>query len=459
LTAGLLAAAPAAAQNELLLPLPADRPLELGTAWDSDERGKVGDEGCVVFAEPDRREGGTPIWTLLTLSRAGGRLVLGVYASAIQASEGMREAHLDDASRRLANSDRTGFRDLCGDGFVAARAWGEQYVAEIEIDADDVHSADAVLETGVWSEPEPFQRAVEALIGRFGATARELPDGSRSRAVPVEPSLALRRALELPSHVSRETARPILAAVRSYPESAMAGMAIDVDPTLGWGDAARHVFLYDRLSAGTSAAFRASEMRKAIARPERAARASASREPIILSDRLPGGAETSSQPQAPESAPLPAAVSSPSEEAVPAAAAPSEGTPAARAGEPVRLERVAALVYADPEGLTVFATTHAPPGVYAERVKQRHYWVPGVAEATPQVREALARAPRAVPTRGTTVVLAEVGSTEVVMTDARPTNGVHVEQAGERHAWIAGVSEPDAAELAALAAAVAADTR
>jgi hypothetical protein len=109
-----------------------------------------------------------------------------------------------------------------------------------------------------------------------------------------------------------------------------------------------------------------------------------------------------------------------------------------------------------PDGLAgtpVFATTPAPPGVYSEKVKQRVYWVPGVAAPGPDVREALARAAAAAPARGTTIVVAEVAGSAVVLTDVAPAGGVHAVPAGALHAWIAGVSEPTPAQREALAAA------
>jgi hypothetical protein len=419
----LLAAAGVRAEDDVLAPIDPDEPVKLGAAWDSDARSVVGDEGCIRFEEPDRREGGVPTWTLLTLSRVGERLLLGLYASAPVATEGMLEAKVEDASRRLAGSDREGFRDLCGDGFVAARAWGAQYVAEIEIDPDDVTRASAVLEAGVWTDPEEFRSAVEAVIGRFGATARELPGGRRARAKEIAPAEALRKALELPEHVTAETARPYLAMIRPYPDSSLVGLAIEIDPTLGWGDAARYVFLHDQFSQGaTSAAVRAAEMRKAVVKRDPASA------PVRASAPAPAGMAPAEAPARP----------------APVAAAPAEG--------PVRLERVAALVFSDPSGVPVYATTHAPPGVYAEQVKQRAYWLPGVAQPTDDEREALGRAAKAAPTRGTTVVFAEVGATPVVLTDVAPAGGVYATRAGSRHAWIAGVREPDAAQRKALAA-------
>ncbi|HSJ98452.1 MAG TPA: hypothetical protein VLC53_15355, partial [Myxococcota bacterium] len=138
---------------------------------------------------------------------------------------------------------------------------------------------------------------------------------------------------------------------------------------------------------------------------------------------------------------------------------PLEAPPAAVAAPappaaPARRRRMAALVYEDAAGGTpVFATTEAPPGVYAEKVKQRVYWVPGVAAASAPVREALARAAAGAPTRGTTIIVAELADTAVVLTDVAPAAGVHAEPSGALSAWIAGVGDPTPAQREALAAA------
>jgi hypothetical protein len=113
---------------------------------------------------------------------------------------------------------------------------------------------------------------------------------------------------------------------------------------------------------------------------------------------------------------------------------------------------VAALVFGS-GGAAVYATTQPPPGVYAERVKERAYWVPGASEGTADVRAVLASAAASPPVRGTTILVAEVGSTGVVLTDAPPISGVYVERAGELRAWIAGVDRPSPAQRQALEAA------
>ena len=75
------------------------------------------------------------------------------------------------------------------------------------------------------------------------------------------------------------------------------------------------------------------------------------------------------------------------------------------------------------------------------------------------MKRAIDKARAAPPARGATVVVAEVGAITVVMTDAAPAAGTHSEAAGERRAWIAGVAAPNAAERAALAAAIEAAAR
>ncbi len=142
---------------------------------------------------------------------------------------------------------------------------------------------------------------------------------------------------------------------------------------------------------------------------------------------------------------------------------PALPPPAAPAPEPgvaaPKLQSQPALVFGAAGELPVYATTHAPGGVYAERVRQREYWVPGADAATPAVKRAIERARAEAPARGTTVVFAEVGSATVVMTDAAPAGATHSEAAGERRAWIAGVVTPTAAQRAAIAAAIEAEVR
>ncbi|HEY8495011.1 MAG TPA: hypothetical protein VIN04_14060 [Myxococcota bacterium] len=465
----LAVAAPALGQESpsRLVPLDPAAALPLGTAWDEDAARPVDEQGaCMEGAGSERHDGGPTTWTLVVLSRAGGRLLVGVHVARTLASEALAEARIPDAARRLGQRDPDAFRALCGDAFVAARALGGQYVGEIEFGPEAARAASARLRTGVWTDPAPFRAALEALIALPGARARELPSGRRAEARSIAPSELAARALAFPDTVDEATARPFLARVLRYPEHAFAGTAIAIDPTLGWGDAARAVFLA-HAEAGplTSAAARAAEMRKAVVRrrpgdPRRAQALAAHDEPVVLSAESlapagepPRSAATSAPRAAVESvvasrAERPATAGS-TRDAPPAAVAEPAAPPA-----PIERRRMAALVYAAPAGETpVFATTEAPPGVYAEKVKQRVYWVPGVATPTEAVRAALARAAASTPERGTTIVVARTAQAAVVLTDVAPASGIHSEPAGALHAWIAGVQEPTPAQREALAAA------
>ena len=85
------------------------------------------------------------------------------------------------------------------------------------------------------------------------------------------------------------------------------------------------------------------------------------------------------------------------------------------------------------------------------------YWVPGAAQGTAAVKNAIhAAAAGNAPARGTTIQSAASG---VVMTDVAPVAGVYSERAGELHAWIAGVATPSPAQREALAAAIRARDR
>ncbi len=428
LLAMLVVVRAASAQDGSLLPLGPDDSLELGMAWDREDNRPIGESGtCVLVRETERHEGGPTTYSLVVLSRAGGQLQLGVHVGRTIASEGMRGARIADAARRLAGQDRDDFDALCGGGFVAARAIGGQYVGELTFEPGEARRASAKLQTGVWTDPKPFAAALERLVAGPRVQARELPDGRRAEARVVEPAELLRRALAFPETVTEETAKPFLASIRDYPAAAFAGTEIAIDPTLGWGDAARPVLLHDQAAlSGSSAAVRAAEMRKA-----------------VVQRREPRTDEVAADEPKP-----PAAIAQP--------ASPAAPTPVLRS-PPMLRSRMAALVYALPDGATVFATTHAPPGVYAEKVKQREYWIPGIAAPDAAVRATLARAAQEPPSRGTTIVVAEVGSTGVVMTDVAPAAGIHAARAGSLQAWIAGVRTPNPAQREALAAAVVAE--
>jgi hypothetical protein len=463
LLAALLLSSSARAQQGFLLPLEAGAPLALGVAWDRDDGRPLGEAGsCMAGTGVERHGGGPTTWTLVVLSRAGGRLLVGAHVARVVASEALADARIPDAARRLAARDEEEFRLLCGDGFVASRALGGQYAGEIEIGPSEARAASARLRTGVWTEPGPFAAALGPLLEVRGVQVRELPDGRRAGAPAIAPARFLERALAFAETVTEENARPYLAMVRPYPKAAFAGTVVAVDPTLGWGDAARAVFLHEAGGGmGGSAAARAAEMRKAVVKrragdprrpfdapsewaalpipppaPAPMSAPDASDDTRAPAEPAPAAIETEPTPPAPGVEPVPAAIDS---TAAPAAS--------------VSRRRVAALVYAAAAGKTpVFATTEPPPGVHAERVQQRSYWIPGVAERTPAVHEALARAAASAPERGTTVVVAEVGGIAVVLTDVAPAAGIHATAAGGLWAWIAGVSAPTPAQQEALAA-------
>ncbi|RIK90045.1 MAG: hypothetical protein DCC71_25700, partial [Proteobacteria bacterium] len=433
----LLAASDAGARTAQPFAIALGRePVELGAGYDSELGAARGEAGaCVSDVGTERRDAGGPSWSLATLSRVGGRLVVGVHVLAPTEVESLAGARLTDAARRLAGASRENFREACGDGFVAARTHGAQWIAEIEVDAGDVARASAGLVTGTWTDPEPFRSALEGLVKRWHVRARELRDGSRADAVEIAPEALVERAVAFPASAEPDAARPVLATFAPYAEAAFSGTALPDAEELEPRDVAEQVFRSGRAEPTTSAAFRAAEMRKAVVRREPdaapAAAAAADEEPIVLV--APPAAEV-----AVRSEPRPVA---------PQSAAPSPAT----GGAPV-LHKQAALVFANDGAPPVFATTRPPGGVYAEQVRQRYYWVPGAADATAAVRDAIAKAKGAAPVRGTTVVFADVGATTVVLSDAAPIAGVHAAPAGERRAWIAGVAQPDAAQRAAIAA-------
>ena len=133
-------------------PAPIDlsrRSVELGSGFDSSLREARGEPGsCVQDIGTERAESAATHYSIATLSRVGGRLVVGVHVGAQVAVESLASPRLTDAARRLAGSDETAFRDLCGDGFVAARALGDQWLAELEVQGSEAVRALGRLDTG-----------------------------------------------------------------------------------------------------------------------------------------------------------------------------------------------------------------------------------------------------------------------------------------------------------------------
>jgi hypothetical protein len=439
LALGSLAGAAAGAEDAFVIPIGPRTPLELGTAWSAANGAARSAEGtCIESEGTDHAPGGSPSYSLVMLSRVGGRLVLGVYVSAPLATETLRGAKLTDAARRTASAQADQFRSLCGDGFIGAVTSGASYVAEIEVDPRDAARAASVVSSrlGTTSDPDRFREALESVTAHFRVVSRELPGGSHAAATAVEPAALVRRALALPGAQSEASARPYLAVSFAYPSDAFAGVPIEISPGAGREREAEQVFLWDRRGAGVGSASRAAELRKAQSHPS-----SVSSAPAALATLSPAPSQAA---EAERSSPEGAAAQRPS--------AASSVPPV-----PAPLRSNAALVFQTPDGREVYATTEAPPGVYAEPIGHRVYWVPGAAEGTPAVKDAIhAAAAGSAPARGTTIQSAASG---VVMTDAAPIAGVHSERAGALHAWIAGVATPSPAQREALAAAIRAQDR
>jgi len=456
LALGALAASPARTPQPFAIPLAPSAPLELGTAWSAARGGARAEPGtCVESPGSEQRPGGAPSFSLVTLSRAGGRLVLGIYVSAPFATETLREARLNDAARRMGGAQAAQFRALCGDGFIGAVVRGGSYIAELEVDPADAARAAAVVSPrlGTTSDPARFREALESVTSHFRSVARELPGGSHAAAKPVEPAALVRRALALPGSVNEASAQPYLAAFVPYPADATTGVPIEIQPATALENEAEQVFLWDRRGVDSKA--RAAELQKARSHAEVEPSGPQSTAPPLESDAGIARPASAAQVAPRESDAVVAPPASPPQVAeAPAGEAPAP-PPIARQPVPqvpAPLHASAALVFETAAGVQVFATTQPPPGVYAEPVGHRQYWVPGAAEASASVRDAIRSvATSAAPARGTTILTAASG---VVLTDAPPQAGIHSERAGDLYAWIAGVSQPTTAQQAALNDAV-----
>ena len=413
--------------------------LALGAAYDSESETARGETGaCVEGDETLERDATGARYSIATLTRAGGRLVVGIHVSAPIRVEQLGNPRLTDAARRLERSDGDGFRDLCGDGYLASVTRGDQFLAEVEVQRKDVSRALARLTTGTWADPDAFRDALEALVKPVAVTARELPGGSRAAARPLSAEEVVTRALAFPATVTPENAKPYLAGFEPYSSSAFSGMVLPDPEDLDDREVAEKVFRQGR-GLQRSAASRAADLRAVQVQRS---------EPEPAPPRRERVAATASEEAATGLASdTPAAIAPP--------AAPALGLESPPTVSQLRSQ--AALVYATPGELPVFATTRAPDGVHAERVRERAYWVPGAAAATPEVTRAIERARSEAPARGTTVVIVDVGAATVVMTDAAPAGGTFSVPAGERRAWIAGVVRPNSSQRAALAAAVEAE--
>jgi hypothetical protein len=400
------AARPAGAAEWVALP---GEPPALGTSWDAHRALPLGGS-CVRGSGSHEEPGRSPRYSLVLLTRAGGRLVLGLHVAATRAIETIQAPQLGDAPRRLLQSDPKAFGELCGDGFVAAIARGGQYAAEIEFDPADARRVAAWLEIhaalGSWSEPDPFREAVEGLLGRYGKglRVRELPGGSRRGAVEIEPAQALARALALPASVGEADGQPYAAAFQPYTAGAAAGLEIQVTVPGAEGLAAALL-----AGGGVGRGF---------------------------TGRVLGGA----QPPTPRTAPGAGSVQ------------------AAELAPALRSSTWSGEAFSVAPGVVVYATERAPIGVLARPAGGREIWVPGVAVATSEVEgwldEATASDGPGRPVQGVVVLVGEV---VVHLTPDPPVPGVHAERAGSLYAWIPGIASPGPNDRQALEAAVRAE--
>ncbi|HTY16176.1 MAG TPA: hypothetical protein VMH82_00465 [Myxococcota bacterium] len=452
------AAAPAAAESSFLIPI-GRSPIELGTAWSTASNGPRGDPGtCVESESTEPGAGEVPSYSLVTLSRAGGRLVLGVYVSVPIATDTLKGARLTDAARRMAASQPDSFRGVCGDGFIAAVTRGASYIAELEVDPRDASRATQVLDAnqylGTTPDRDRFKQAIESVTTQFHVVARELPGGSHAAATPVVPAAMLRRALATSGAVTEDSARPYLAAFVAYPKDAATGVEIGFGEGFTREREAAQVFLWDRRGTGVGTAGRAADLRMAQSHADSSSQP-APPAPPGQSDRTehpasaaPGGARSEAQSAEPSEVNRLATAQQP---ATGQRAEGERGSSGLAGAQRPPLHPQAALVFSTPTGVEVYATTEAPPGVYSELVGHRRYWVPGAADGTASVKDAIRSASAgSAPARGTTILSSLSG---VVLTDAAPVAGVHSEAAGSLHAWIAGVAAPSPEEQQALAAA------
>jgi hypothetical protein len=103
----------------------------------------------------------------------------------------------------------------------------------------------------------------------------------------------------------------------------------------------------------------------------------------------------------------------------------------------------------------VLVTPSVPEGHYGERYADGAYWLPGVTDGSSLVRKVI-EAARASRRRGERIQLATTlrGGQRVWLSETPPFPGVFRLPAGERFAWIAGVTRPDPQQQVALDAAI-----
>ncbi|MDJ0867867.1 MAG: hypothetical protein QNK03_17310, partial [Myxococcota bacterium] len=241
----LLALSATAAEEGVWVALDAGRPAALGAAWDARHaRALGGGDTCIRAVAPERTPLERAHYELVVLSRAGGRLLLGVHAAVTLEREALPDVRLSDAAHRLAYADAAAFRALCGDAFLAARAWGAQLLVELEVDPDDARRTAAWLETsrayGVRGDPEQLVETIDWLFRRYRVSARELPAGSRARALAIEPTVLIERLKGFRAAVTAASAVPFLGRTAPWSSELRAGAAasIEVDEPGGLATAA-----------------------------------------------------------------------------------------------------------------------------------------------------------------------------------------------------------------------------
>jgi hypothetical protein len=254
-------------------PAPIDvsrRPIELGSGFDARLREPRGEPGsCVQDIGTERTESAATHYSITSLSRVGGRLVIGVHVGTQVALEALASPRMTDAARRLAGSDEEAFRDLCGDGFVVARALGGQWIAELEVQGAEAVRAFGRLQTGTWSTPEPFREALERLAASGGMTARELPNGDRAAARALTMTDVVEQSIAFPASVPADAETVYYAIFSPYSEAALSGMTLPDPEEIDPHDLARLGFRDEASGERANAAARAAEMRKAMVQRER----------------------------------------------------------------------------------------------------------------------------------------------------------------------------------------------
>ncbi len=404
-----VSALPASAQDDearetprFVVALGPDDANAYGRGWSARERRFVSARGtCVDYADTRFNPASRVRITLKTLSRAGGRFLLGLHVAVEQGIETINAAGLRDAARRLASRDPRAFGELCGDAFVAATLMGAQFVGELEVgggrgtEAYNWLRARRVL--GVSKDVEGVTKVLEHFAGVFAPEARWFPTGRRI-------------------DVRETTAESLILRARGFPESDAAAEAFPYQALL--------VEYTDRMHSGLASEF-------ALAVPEEPGAA------VFAAMRPQRGRISDMHLARPDRRTLPA--------------------PPPRTRGPVfRVERfpVRALRRAD---VTVYAGPNELPDHFSEWYQGASYWVPGATMGTPRVRAAIASAIASGRVAEAPLVFVRryaTGDAEghaVYFTRDAPAGEIHSAPGGDGFAWIPGVSAPSTRERNLLA--------